>query len=256
MARRQRRTAIEDHCNDCGGDRSHSIVEEIYLRGAEGEVDYQGDPAPFDVLRVQRCGGCDAATVVRILWEGGKYYKTEDGEILHDDLKWTYWPPRTKRPRPTWIGQLPEAFQPLMNEVYEALAFGAPTLAAIGVRTVIDLLARKAVGDVGTFRQKLDALQVKGWLGELDRDRLAIVVDAGNAAAHRGFAATSDDLDQMMESLEHLLKSRYVLDPASKKLKRATPKRTKRKKAAAKPATAGKPAKLATPAKAATPAKP
>lgn len=122
----------------------------------------------------------------------------------------------------------------MLAEIYAALDIEAYTLVAIGIRTVIDVLASKTVGDVGGFNQKLDALERDGWLSRLDKKRIQIVVDAGSAAAHRGFRASPSDVEHMLDSVEHLLRSRYVLDTQAKALKRAIPKRRPKRKPASK----------------------
>ncbi len=193
-------------------------------------MDDEGEPLPFNSYYVLQCLGCNAVTMQHAKWDGGKYYRTEDDEIVYSDEAISYFPPRTVRARPSWLKELPKEFTHILREVYAALDAGAPTLAAIGVRTVLDVLANTVVGDLGAFPSKLDALETKGWLSKLDRARLGVVVDAGNAAAHRAFQASPQSLDHMMEVLEHLLKSRYVLDVEAKRLKRATPKRRKQPK--------------------------
>lgn len=217
------------HCNECQADRRHALRSSFYLHGSKDAVDDDGHPAPFDCVEVLQCLGCETPVCRRCAWRGGTYHRDHDGSILVlDGEAINYFPSRSVRQRPTWLRKLPQYFFPVLDEVYTALDNGSTTLAAIGVRTVIDVLARKVVGDTGSFRSKLDALEKKGWLAARDKARLAIVVDAGSAAAHRAFKGTRTSLDQMMDSLEHLLKSRYVLDREAKELRRATPRRKRK----------------------------
>jgi hypothetical protein len=217
-------------CNECNGDRNHAVRATFHARGPEGDRDDDGNPLPFDFYEILQCLGCESVTMWRVWWEGGTYYETPEDGFVYRDEQVTFFPPRSVRPKPKWIDKLPLDFQPILHEIYAALEVDAPTLAAIGVRTVLDVLACKVVGDVGNFPTKLDELEQKGWLSKLDRERLGIVVDAGNAAAHRAFRAPPQALAHMMETLEHLLKSRYILDSEAKALKRATPKRRKPRK--------------------------
>jgi hypothetical protein len=225
----QPKTYSHVRCNDCGGQRNHAVRSSVYLSGGENELDEDGHLAPFDVVEVLQCLGCDSVTIRRVVWRGGRYYTTQEGEYVGDGEEITYWPPRTVWSRPEWVRRLPPAIQPILNEVYTAFDAGAPILAAFGVRTVLDVLALEVVGDIGSFQQKLDALEARGWISRLDNDRLSIVIDAGSAAAHRAFRATPEALAHMMESTEHLLKARYVLDPAAKELEKMTPKRQPKK---------------------------
>jgi hypothetical protein len=218
-------------CNGCGGDRNHALRTTFPVHGAIDETDHEENPLPFDVFETLQCLGCGAITIRRVTWNGGECYPDPDGDgFIYADESITYLPPRTSRVRPQWLSSLPKELESLLAEIYSALDVGAITLVAIGVRTVLDMMAAKAVGDVGTFEQKLEALEKKGWLGALDRKRIAIVIDAGSAAAHRGFRATPVSIGHMMEAVEHLLKSRYVLDPQAKALKKSTPPRRRRAK--------------------------
>jgi hypothetical protein len=218
-------------CNSCGSSRQHLSQAVFWAQGEEGERDDDGHPAHFDVYEILQCLGCGAVTVQHCWWKGGKYYEDpESGDIAFPDEHCEFFPPRQTRTRPAWLSELPERLKPVLTEVYLALDAGAPILAAIGVRTVLDGVMTKVVGDIGTFKAKLDALETKGWITALDKRRLAIVVDAGNAAAHRGFKAGPNETNRMMDTLEHLLHARFVLDKQAKQLKRVTPKRSKKRK--------------------------
>jgi hypothetical protein len=48
------------------------------------------------------------------------------------------------------------------------------------------------VGDVGTFEQKLKALEDDGYVSKRNREVLDAALDAGNATAHRGHQFNSD----------------------------------------------------------------
>jgi hypothetical protein len=127
------------------------------------------------------------------------------------------------------VEHLPEETRSLLLEVYSALDINALTLVAIGVRTVIDHVMRGVVGELGTFADRLLKLEAKGLISTRDRQHLAIVVDAGNAAAHRSFHPQPRDIVCMMDSMEHLLKPQ-VLAQQTKALKKATPQKKRKRK--------------------------
>lgn len=129
------------------------------------------------------------------------------------------------RQKPDWYEKLDAEYQSLLNEIYMALALDIQALTAMGLRTVIDMVCNKTVGDVGPFDRKLDALLEKGFVNKNEREILAIAVDAGSASAHRGHTPNKEDLNTLLDIVEHLLKGLYVLRPASEKLKRSTPPR-------------------------------
>ncbi|RKG55343.1 hypothetical protein D7X30_26240 [Corallococcus sp. AB011P] len=95
----------------------------------------------------------------------------------------------------------------------------------MGIRTLIDQFATSVVGDLGPFQRKLEVLQHEGILGEEDRKRLSVVIDAGSAAAHRGLRPTPTALRYMMESVEHLLWGQFACRASTRKLRSAIPRR-------------------------------
>ncbi|MGH9915345.1 MAG: DUF4145 domain-containing protein [Pyrinomonadaceae bacterium] len=98
-----------------------------------------------------------------------------------------------------------------MTELYGALEGDLLTLAAIGVRTCFDVAAGLLKIDPSiTFAQKLDKLVEAGHIGMLDRSRLATLVDAGSASAHRGWRPSSADVETMTDALEHFIHSAFV----------------------------------------------
>jgi uncharacterized protein YutE (UPF0331/DUF86 family) len=97
----------------------------------------------------------------------------------------------------------------------------------MGARTLVDMAILDKVGDVGTFEQKLKALEDEGYVSKRNREVLDAALDAGNATAHRGHQFDSESVNQVMDIVENLLQAIYVLEPAAKKIKTATPARKK-----------------------------
>ena len=132
---------------------------------------------------------------------------------------------KARRQKPDWFDKLDSEYQSLLNEIYLAVAVDIQALTAMGLRTVIDMVCNKSVGDLGRFDQKLDGLLDKGFINKNEREILTIAVDAGSASAHRGHTPNKEDLNTLLDIVEHLLKGVYVLRPASQRLKEAIPKR-------------------------------
>lgn len=89
---------------------------------------------------------------------------------------------------------------------------------------------REKIGDdKGTFTKNLKALEETGVIGRKNREFLAAALDAGSAAAHRGYIPKSEDVDHAMTIVENLLEAAYVLDEAAGSLKRSTPRRNENK---------------------------
>ena len=105
----------------------------------------------------------------------------------------------------------------LMVELYTAFNNGMPVLAAIGVRTSFDRATEILGIDPSLpFVQKLDQLATLGMLSGNDRVALAALIDAGSAAAHRGWKPTDEALSTMLHILEAFVHKEIVLDQMMK----------------------------------------
>ncbi len=152
----------------------------------------------------------------------------------HATISPTEQPPASERSAPAlpeWLTKLPDAAQVLMREVHLAMGAELYALSAMGIRAVVDVISFDLLtGDAGSFNAKLEGLTKVGHLSPSQHNALNAVVDAGNAAAHRGFVPTRDAALSMLDALEVLLKSAYVLPGAAQSLQAMTPKRPPKSK--------------------------
>ncbi|WP_420793558.1 DUF4145 domain-containing protein [Roseinatronobacter alkalisoli] len=113
-----------------------------------------------------------------------------------------------------------------MTELYTALDNGLVVLAGIGVRTCFDRVTELVGVDTGlSFARKLGALLEDGRIGATEKEILAALVDAGSAAAHRGWSPSSDDLRTMMDVLEQFIHRTFFLRSESEQLRGRVPGR-------------------------------
>jgi hypothetical protein len=112
-----------------------------------------------------------------------------------------------------------------MGEIYRALTADCRALAMMGARALIDRVLRDSVGDNGPFEQRLNRLEESGVVGRKDRELLETALEAGHAASHRGYQPTIDTLNHVMDIVEHLLQSQYVLPAEAAKVAESTPTR-------------------------------
>lgn len=199
------------HCNCCLHQTKHSILAEHKHeeKGPEEEWGYLWWETKYTLFT---CCGCESVTLRRhhtfSEWEG-------QSEI-------EFYPPQVSRQLPKWHDELPCEIDELLSEIYTALHSNSRRLALMGVRTVIDMFVLDKIGDVGTFRQKLQALVDGGYLGSQQRDILNVALEAGNAAAHRGYKPSSEVLSHAIDVVESLLQS-YALEKVSNSVKEKIP---------------------------------
>jgi len=205
------------HCNVCGHETKHDVVQEV-----RGQRTFGDDQYPVEVgsiWKMLQCCGCEEVTLSRVDWcsEDDPY----DGPNLAK-----YFPPRVSRRKPVWIGHLevPGVYIEVLDEVYTALHADSRRLAMMGARALIDLVIGRTVGDKGSFAKGLDELVAKQLISELEREIVDVAVDAGHASAHRGHKASVDDVNLVIDIVERLIQTE-VLALQAKELKTKTPKR-------------------------------
>ena len=175
---------IQAPCNDCGRKTDHVILKTHKTAGRNSEDGTHWDTT-FSMIE---CCGCHFISLKRTF-----NFSEYDGPETE------YFPPPVSRRKPSWIHELvvyvPEfAVCDLLDEVYSALHSNSRRLAAMGSRTLLDMAIVDSVGDVGTFADKLEALQQKGIIGKIQQQFLEAALEAGNAAAHRGHCPTAQRL--------------------------------------------------------------
>jgi hypothetical protein len=161
-----------------------------------------------------QCCGCDNIKV--FLKEDSPDYK---------DPKEFHYPPKQIRPKPKCYGELPEKCQSLICEIYTAMHDECMTLATIGTRTIVDHMLTEMLGDIGGFKRKLSEAVTNGYFTEKQKGTVSAAIDAGSAAAHRGFTPTRSQLDDVLDIVEHALISQYVLAASAGRLKKEVPQR-------------------------------
>jgi hypothetical protein len=206
------------HCNGCRGDTWHKLLKETHDEGSE----------PYDeechiwwhiVHQMFECCGCKSVVVRR---------SHEFSEWDYPDVR--FFPPPVSRHKPDWFHQIPASLRSLLMEVYNSLDADTRALPLMGARALLDMVIVDKVGDGGTFADKLRELESQGFISQKNREILDAALDAGSAAAHRGYAPKLADVHAVMDIVENLLQAIYVLDKIALEIKKSTPLRPAAKK--------------------------
>jgi hypothetical protein len=162
-------------------------------------------------------------------------WDTEDEHPVTGELRpvrgveTTYYPVQTTRKPLKWVGNIEEADRSLgelLSEMYTALNNDLRVLAAIGARTVFDRSSELLGVDPGLqFGQKLKELLNQRKVSKDEYDTLGVLVDAGSAAAHRGWRPKLEELSTMMDVVETFLHRSFIVRDGIKKLRAAIPPR-------------------------------
>lgn len=201
------------HCNSCLRSTRHDVlkvhtVEDSYDDGHGGG----GWRSTYSLLACRGCGTASLRT---------DYFDTSIGD--YDPV---FYPAIISRKPPKWVWQLKRDWRELLQEVYTAIDADSRRLAVMGARTLVDLYLTESVGNHGRFEERLDKLVDAGHLAPSDKSTLRAALEAGNAAAHRGYNPAVNDLNTVMDIVEHLLQ-KHVLQARAKSLEISTPTRPK-----------------------------
>jgi hypothetical protein len=187
-------------------------------------VDEEGVPLYDErmVYELLQCRGCENVSLRRTYTHSG----IGDSDVDH-------FPPSVSRRRPTWFQSLgflafggPKyEIRSLLHEVYSATFSGNRRLALMGARAILDVELTDKLGDVGGFEQKLTTAVEKAWITPKHLAVLTATVDAGNAAAHRSYNPEKEQLDLVLDVVEHVIQLLYILEQHGEQIAKQTPKR-------------------------------
>jgi Domain of unknown function (DUF4145) len=225
---------IKGHCPNCGsGRKAHVRCEHVISSPDEGD-----GTAATDTGMILECCGCERVYFRRDVWFSewetlGSHPVT--GELSRDGgVETTYWPAPIRRPCPKWLDNIERADRDLgnlMREMYAALDDDLRVVSAIAVRTVFDRASELlGVDPAINFQEKLDSLGADGKISIDEAATLEVLVDAGSAAAHRGWRPKSEELNTMVDVVESFLHRSLILGDGIAKLKAAVPAKPKRRR--------------------------
>lgn len=207
------------NCNGCGGQKNHEVRDRIEVR--ERDVDDSVEWGTDDYFL--KCQGCGSVKILHQTWFSE--HTDERGNVVTTD---TYFPPSVFRRTPDWLMKLAQDahLTILLSEVYRAIQNQAPSLAAMGLRSIIESVMIDKTGDQGTFKKNLEAFQRGGFISTVQVNVLQGALELGHASVHRGYVPTDEQIMISLETVENLVHILYVLDPDSQELLAKLPKRS------------------------------
>lgn len=235
-------TKHKAHCSQCGGIRNCDV------RGKFNDSHDNEDISWCTQWLLLQCSGCEHVFVQTIYTNSEDYdqYYDHDGAAMMESIQYIeYWPALAKRKFPEWMNESgiigldrQNALNSTLLELYGALNNDLYMLAGIGIRTAFDKAAEQLGIDTEfSFEDKLAELVTRGHIGAVDKTRLEVLVDAGSASAHRGWKPTNQELNTIMDALEHFINDAFILpkrrsglDERMQAIKKAVPPRPVRGK--------------------------
>lgn len=166
------------------------------------------------VWKLTECQGCERVNFNVY----SRHSPAEDDVLIH------HFPTKDFRPFPTWTTYLNRDYLELVCEIYQSLGAGSVRLPLMGARTLLDLFIVEKIGDVGTFKAKLQKLVDGNYISSASKDLLEIALEYGHAAIHRNYQPNKDELNGVLDIIENLLHTEALKDKTVE-LKKNMPKR-------------------------------
>lgn len=220
---------IKAHCNGCDGECNHSV---LHYYAKEWREQIHDDPpieiCSEDLFELLQCAGCEHVTLrhTHLFSED----TDQEGRMVPTV---TYFPPATFRHQPRWLSGMERSlfqgrtdFVPrLLREVYTALHGECLSLAAMGIRALLERVMINRVGDHSSFSANLKAFQDQGFIAPRQRTILAATLEAGHASIHRNYTPTRDDIRLALDITENIIEMVYVSHKQAAALKKKIPRR-------------------------------
>lgn len=224
---------IKGHCPKCVSDRKAYVRCEHVVHSPDA-----GDgTAASDTGMILECCGCERVYFRRDVWFSewetlGEHPITGEPR-LEGGVETSYWPAPIARRRPPWLDKIEGADRDLGNllrEMYAALDNDLRVVSAIAARTVFDRASELlGIDPAISFQEKLDGLGANGKISIDEERTLGVLVDAGNAAAHRGWRPKPQELNTMIDVVESFLHRSFIVGDRIEELRAAVPQKPKRK---------------------------
>lgn len=232
---------VQGHCPECGPHRRAEVKGHFNKRESDDEVGVWGETD----YRILECRGC-----LKIFMQTVSYFSEDTEHRQNAEGEWEehlnstveHWPAALKRPLPNWatsIRLLDENLGSLFADIYGCLNSDLRVPATVAIRTAFDSASEiLGIDPAKRFGEKLDDLRDSGKISVDERTTLDVVVDAGSAAAHRGWRPTNDHLDTLVSLIETFFHRTFVLGDEAKRIKAAMPSRQRRQASSPPPSSA------------------
>jgi len=213
------------HCNYCGGTRKHTILHTEVRKeffGPTGEVWWK------DSYEMLECRGCQTFCLRHQYQHSDEFIQDYDDAAIHTN----YYPPSLYRKLPKWFEILEnsgkaEAICGLVREIYSTIQNDSLRLATMGLRSLVEHIMIDKIGDHKSFEKNLQKFHDDGYISQVQKDSLAILIETGHAVTHRSYMPSRDDLASLLDIAESIIETIYVNQPNISSIKDRIPPRRK-----------------------------
>lgn len=186
-------------CPSCGPNRKADIIAE------HSELEEMPGMSVSFSWGILQCRGCELVFFIT---------SNSDPDSFGEPQ---YYPKRPVREQPEWLKSSifdfnsPSIWKERLIDFYGCMNARLLVPAAVAGRTVFDVATRELDIDPKlSFEKKLLELVNQGHISSKERDNLKALIEAGSAAAHRGWEPTLDELQMIAGILEAFIERTFV----------------------------------------------
>lgn len=216
-ARRRPQEPDTAPCDSCGGAETlHTVVEEYEHTWSTPSS------AGKDSSQIIECNGCRDVRYRDLKWSTNDI----DDDTGRPRLHTTIYPAPTQRRSGMDVSVLPKRVGRIYSETLKAMAAGAPTLTAGGLRAIVEAICLDQGVSGANLQSKIDTLEKRNLLTKPQAELLHEERYLGNAALHELVEPAAQDLNDGLDIIETLLTTIYVLPSKAKRLREGRNKQT------------------------------
>jgi hypothetical protein len=196
---------IKIHCNICLGLRWHTVLF-LTTRSNNEDLDDGFEYEEATIYRMAECNGCESVTL-QTTWSSSGHPESIDEQ----------WPPKVSRRQPKWMfdifisEKIGNTFKhDFIQEIYSSLKSGNLRLTVLGVRALLEQIMLEHIGDQGSFAKNIQEFESSGFISRVQREAIIPVIEAGHASMHRGFKASEQQVEAILDITENIIESIYI----------------------------------------------
>jgi hypothetical protein len=195
-------------CRNCNGKRNH---KQLFEKKTSGDED--GFFQWVDNYLVIECLGCETVSFLQVKGDTSMIEYDEEGnpDYYFDNLIYPYYiESKSKLVNPY---MLPKSLKDIYEETINAFKSNSFILTAGGFRAIIEALCNHLkIRKSGNLEERIDLLHNKGYLTLSESKRLHSIRFLGNNALHEMEKPKKEQLNILLEIINHLLSNLFVND--------------------------------------------
>lgn len=216
---------VESYCRSCGIVTRQAVAHSIdFDWNVEAELGWE-------IYQILVCANCDTPSF-RHSYADVFGTSDENGELIPDVVGYPVdAPPKSTSTPFTELHQfqLPDLVVQVYDEVIIAVRSGAPILAGVGIRTLVETICRELKTRKASLEARINDLVSKGYLTPAGAEILHGIRLVGNDAAHETKPPTDQQIRAALQAIDHLLLGVYILPMEAKVLPKPVTKDAKTK---------------------------